>query len=303
MAEPELTDLIVRWTRNGIITADQADDIRADLRALEESGTTRGPSIVAETLGYLGGAIVLAGLGLLLGLLWGDLSSTARLAFCGLVTAVLVGAGAAIPPALGAAGVRLRAVLWLAGVGAWAALLGLLADDGFGWSGDGVLLFASVGAVALGGALWSHSKHVLQQIAVAVAVAFTAGSAVAILPGGDDRLPVLAAWVVGLAWFARSPVRLIGAVIAEVAACFLLGSDWGTPLALVTVLVLTAAATLLRDLPLLATAAVATLIVVPVAIGHWFDGVLAPAVGLVAVGTLLIGAGVVTVRRNNAEES
>ena len=56
-----MSALVDRWVANGIITAEQADKIRADLAASgagAPAGPTRPVSLVAEGLGYLGGVIV-----------------------------------------------------------------------------------------------------------------------------------------------------------------------------------------------------------------------------------------------------
>lgn len=77
-------------------------------------------------------------LGLVVGSLWGQMSVGVRLSLVGVVTVLLLVAGALILALLGATGARLRPVLWLASCAALAALPGLSVSEWSSWSGEGV---------------------------------------------------------------------------------------------------------------------------------------------------------------------
>jgi hypothetical protein len=316
----ELPALLERWVASGIITSEQAERIRADAAARPapaghpapagqpERPAPRGASLVTEAIGYLGGVIVLVGLGLVLGQLWDDLSIGTRLGVAGGATAILLAAGAAVRRGLGAAGHRLRAVLWLAGVAALAGFLGLAGAEAFEWDGELVSLFVGGGCAAVGAALWWWHRHVLQHLATMVSTAAAAASAAALLPDSGN-LPGLAIWGVGSCWVGLAlggwlPWRagtVLGAIASIVGAVTVAGQDWGALLALGTVAGLVVAAVRMRELVLLGVAAVGTLVVLPVVIDRLFPGVLAAAIVLVVVGLLLVLVAVATARRRSRE--
>ena len=106
---------IERWLADAIITAEQATQMRADLpEPAPPAGAHGGPpaptprtsraALVTEALGYLGGVIILVGLGFIVGSLWNDLSVGVRLGLVGVETLLLLVAGALIPARLGATG-------------------------------------------------------------------------------------------------------------------------------------------------------------------------------------------------------
>jgi uncharacterized membrane protein len=82
---PDVSALVDRWVAQQIITAEQAERIRADLAA-SDTRAARPISLVAEGLGYLGGVIVLVGLLLVLGLTWETLAAGGKVAVAAGVT-------------------------------------------------------------------------------------------------------------------------------------------------------------------------------------------------------------------------
>lgn len=314
----DLPALIHRWEAAGIITAEQAERIRADADA-DAAGAGAGGagagqpadrlgvgSLVVEAMAYLGGALVVVALGLVTGWAWADLSTGARLGLVGAVTALLLAAGAAVPRVPAGAGRRLRAVLWLAACVAWFALLMLAADEGFGWRDEeAVALFSGAGAMALAVPLWLVHRNLLQHAAVLAALLIVAGTATAQLPD-PDFLPALAVWSVGagwlvLAWGELIPTRragmILGAVVTIFAAAAMAAEGWMTFLALLTVAALLWVAVVVRDLALLAVASLGTLIVLPAVVDRLAPGVLPAALALLIVGALLIVLAVLTARR------
>lgn len=315
-AGPAPVDPVQRWVELGIITADQAAAIRAD-----QAGRPPAPapfragfghtSLVAEALGYLGGAIILVALGLASGRFWPDLSTGARIALAALVTVGLVAAGLAVPASTGEAPERLRSVLWLLSTGTFGGLMILVAEQVFGWHDEAAALFMACGTAMLAAVLWWRHHHLLQHLAVMVTLVMAAGTSTALLPDSGTS-PVASIWAVGVAWYLlgwggavrpRRETELIGAVVAGVAAAGFAVEPWGSPLAIATVAVMALLAVRLRDLPLLVIAAIATLNILPAMVTHYFPGLLSAAVVLLIVGVLLVAAAVVVIRTRGAERS
>jgi hypothetical protein len=325
-SRPDLDPLLQHWMDAGLISREQAQLMRADLSttpapadlsttpapadlsttpAPAVPATSRGPSLVTEAVGYLGGVIVVAALGLITGQFWPSLPTSARLALAGGITAVLLAAGWAVPAHLGGPGRRLRAVLWVASSLGFAAFLALAAGDGFGWDESAVATFAAGGTAVFAAVLWFLHRHPLQHVVVAGSLLVTAGAATTFVSEGGF-LPGVAVWGVAVIWLVLAwgqivrPRRvgvILGGAVAVFSAMTFAGESWGSVLAVTTVAVLVAAAVLIRDLVLLGVTAVGTLTVLPVVIARFFPGVLAAALVLLIVGLLLLAAAVVTARR------
>ncbi|WP_214403811.1 DUF2157 domain-containing protein, partial [Pseudonocardia lacus] len=102
--------LLRRWVDGGLITAEQAGRIRdaegldgtaprdaAGAPAGEGAPPHRGASLVAEGLGYVGGALVLVAAVLIAGTFWDALGAGGRLALVLVAAGLLLGVGAAAP--------------------------------------------------------------------------------------------------------------------------------------------------------------------------------------------------------------
>ena len=211
----DVSAAIEHWVADGIITAEQATRMRADLAgsltappAASVAGQpptvlhTSRAALVTEALGYLGGVIILVALGLVVGSLWDELSVGVRLALVGVVTVLLLVAGALIPSRMGATGGRLRSVLWVASSAAMAAFLGLGASEWTEWADEKVTMLAALGTALYSAVLWWAHRHLLQHVAVFVALLVGVATGVSLLPDADMLL-WLAVWGVGGAWLAR----------------------------------------------------------------------------------------------------
>jgi hypothetical protein len=310
----DLSTVMERWVADGIITTEQATRMRADLTDSltlapggppGSSSRTSRAGLVTEALGYLGGVIILVALGFIVGSLWGDLSVSVRLALVGVVTVLLLVAGALIPARLGATGARLRSVLWAASSVALAALLGLGASEWTSWADEGVVTLAAWGTALYSGVLWWAHRHPLQHVVVFVSLLAGVGTGVSMLPDAGT-LSGLAVWGIGAAWLALSwggvvPGRqvgtLLGAIGMVVGAASVVHEGWTVVLALATVSVLIGLALIFRDLFLLGVGSLGTLIVLPTIVGRYFPGSMASALVLLGLGVLLVVAAVLTTRR------
>ena len=99
-----LDALLTRWVADGLVSAEQADAIRAAERDVpvvaqpELAGPPApGRSLLVEALGYLGGVVILVAAGLVTARFWNDLSEGGRVTLGALATVLLVGAGLRVP--------------------------------------------------------------------------------------------------------------------------------------------------------------------------------------------------------------
>ncbi|MGA5298407.1 DUF2157 domain-containing protein [Nucisporomicrobium flavum] len=292
--------LIEHWTRAGLMSPEQARRLRADLPA-----PPRRAGLVAEGLGYLGGALVAVAAGLVAGEFWAELGRVGRPVVVGAIALLLAGAGVMVPSSTGSAA-RLRAVLWS---GACGAVLGtvLLADELAGWGAETALVVAAAGALLCAAVFWALSRHPLQHATAFAAGLLLAAAVVGLLPH-PGVLPGLAVWAVGVAWglaawagVVRPPLlgRWFGALAATGGAVAIAGVGWGSALAVATVLALVAAAVTIRDTVLLIVAAAGVLLILPAVVGLWFPGMVSAAMAVLTTGLVLVVAAVLQARRQS----
>lgn len=307
-------NLIDHWQAEGLITRAQADRMRADLERTEPvvpPGPTsaRGPrdarhrtSVVVEALAYLGGVVILVSVGLIGAQYWRALGEVGQIAVVGGAATALLLAGLAIPASRGAAALRLRSVLWVLSTVGAAAFFALFAHLVLDLSDAAVGTVAGSGAAAVAAVLWWRLRVLPQQATFIVTTIFTAGAAAAQLTT-NPHLPGLAVWGTGVMWFLlgtrgqvkpRRPVLALAATAALVGTAMTLPADAGMVLALCTVVAVVVAAVVVRDLLLLAVAAVGALNILPAAVNQWFPGHLAAPLVLLVVGALLVVAAVYT---------
>jgi len=318
-AQDDVSAAIERWLVDAIITAEQADQMRADRsepappdRAhggeLAPLPRTSRPALVTEALGYIGGAIILVAAGMLGGRVWDTMNVDARLALVAAVALLTLVAGALIPARPGASGARLRSVLWFASSASVTVLLGLGAGEWTGWTFRGLATFTALGTALYSAVLWWAHHQPVEHVAVFIALLTGVGTGVSMLTDAG-ALPGLAVWGLGAAWLALSwggliPGRQVGTVLGAFGmvsgSVTMLGQGWGLVLALATVSALIALALAFRDLFLLGVVALGTLIVLPAVTGRYFPGALAPALVLLGLGALLITAAVLMTRARGA---
>lgn len=305
---PDVSALVDRWVAKEIITAEQAERIRADL-AESGTGPARPVSLVAEGLGYLGGVIVVVGLLLVLGLTWETLSPGGKVAVAGGVMLAFAVAGALVPAArLGSTGARLRGVLWLGATIGIAAALGLTADELLDWQPEqATLALASGGAAVASAVAWWLSRHVLQHLSTLAALLPAVWNGTWLVTE-SDLWSNLALWGVGVVWFVlalpgilpRRSGSVLGAVSITIGGLLMLAEDWGSLFALGSAVALVAVAVLRRELAVLGVGSVATLITLPIAVDEYFPGVLPAALSLMGGGLALVAIALLTARRRRS---
>lgn len=312
--ELDLDGLLHRWRAAGLLDADQARAIarferEATIPTELPPPPRRRVPVAAEALGYLGGALAVTGLVIVLSRYWSDLAPGARVAISGATALALLGAGAATretDPALA----RLRGVLWLGSTVA-AVTCAVVLADALGADDERILVLAGgAAATVAGAALWRASRNrPLQQVSCIAGAAVLAGAAADLALSGFAG--GVAVWLVGAAFVALGlwgvttapAVDQAAGAIAVVVGGTVMAGNWeagGLLIGVASVLALLAVAVVPRLAPpatapwaLGAVAAVGFVMVVPGTVGYFSQeaGVLTGiVVWLVGVGTTVLGA-------------
>jgi hypothetical protein len=304
-----LSELIDGWVASGVITPEQAARMAGESRVVVVPRPVRsrpaGPSLAMEALAYLGGVIMLVGALSIVGLYWEDLTTLVRLLLVGATGALLLGAGLLVPPHLGAAARRLRAVTWAGTVVATAGFLGLLAGDALDWDPAWVRVTAAGGAAVTAAVLWRRSNVLLQQVVFFVAAMVTAAMTTLALTDADPW-PGFAAWCVAavwllLAWLDMVPssrwARPLAAAATIVAAMTTFSSDPGMVLGLLTAVAVVGLAVQRHDLAMVAVGALGLLQMLPIVLTEWFPDTVAAPFVLFGVGAVVLALAVWTATR------
>jgi hypothetical protein len=306
------------WVAHGLIDARQAARIHRfehpsePVAAAPPADYPEGQrGLAVEAIAYAGGAIALAGLSLLVGLSWRDLTLGARLALPGAATLALlavglfVGAGNPGAPPLR----RLRAAAWLAATGTCAAFLGVLGAQALDLEPRRTWLLVWMGTAALAAALYVANRSLVQHLALLVA--FTGvGGAVGGQAGWDQPTMVgLGVTVAGLLWLGAGERRLLlppgvsryGAAIALVTGAMLMTQAvLGIVLAVAVLGLLFVLGVRTSSIGLLVIAALGTLQVVPEATSSFVpdrsERVFVP-LSLLGTGAVFVVAALVVMRR------
>ena len=317
----DVTTAVENWEADGLISAEQAQQMLADLRVTTAAPSAQPvsapkghiPSLVIEALGYLGGAIVVVALGLFVSYFWTGISTVAQLCVIAAIFVILLAAGAAVPQRLGGPAIRLRSVLWLVATVAWAILIGFAADNFFNLHDEPMAATAAWSTIPLAAGLWYLHREPLQHIGFFFTLAIATGVSAYLLSNPDPESsfevwPGVAVWVVSLTWFALAwidrirPAELgiaIGAIGATFAAMMSVENPALAVMGVVMLAGFVVGAVARRDFVLLAIAALATLQLLPSVMLTYFTGILFAALVLLVVGLTLVGAAIYIARRRH----
>lgn len=215
-----------RWTEDGLISAEQAGAIRA-ADATGAVITARNRVLITEVLGSVGAIAASAAAVVGTAVLWPNLTSAPRSLIPGLGTALLLGAGSAVPRGGDRSTWRLGALLWLLAAGALAATVAIFSTDVLALAGQNVALLTGAAPLVLSAGLLTRfpSPH-LMLAAIGAATCMTVGVVLQYDSAGAGHvgaaLVCLGAATVLLGWSDLLPERtaavLAGAVVALVGA-------------------------------------------------------------------------------------
>ena len=297
---------------DGTLTQDQADRVLERVR-IRPATRTRGPLV--EFAGYLGGALLLGGVSLVVVPTWDDLPFAVRLALATLVTVLLaVGAMVVGRPfrreGLPAAHARLASTLAALAAGGAATVAAVLSPD------DHEFLAGSLAALAV----TLVAYPLLRGAPLLVATGLSSVSVVSAILDEFD-VDAQGSWatayaVLGAVWLGLGFAKFVdergtaglfggalGLIAGEVAAAD--GTDrvalYGLALAVVFIAAGFAGYLATRSWPWLVPAVLSALIVPATALSNVLDSGLAAGATLAAVGALiLVGGGATMLRRRPA---
>lgn len=209
----DLPERLDRWTDAGLLTAEQAGAItrferersaghEADAAAaLEADGRPDRQTLGVEAVGYVGAALALGAIGVLLSEVWSQLVVAGRLSLVALLTVLLAAGGLALrgddrPPLQ-----RLTSVLFcgaVVGVG-WCA--GVVGADVLDLRDENVALMVGIAAAAAAAPAYVTRRRALPQLTLLAAIVVTIGALFFRFPlPPDPGWGGLVFWAVGIAW-------------------------------------------------------------------------------------------------------
>lgn len=312
-----LTEAVER----GIITGAQARAI-ADLCPDSEAPSTDVPStgapsnaggvgrlrpLLAEALGYLGGALAFLAGAILIERLWGDLASWGRVGLIGVTGAGLMGAGAGVRGDDGPLD-RLRGFLWMLATVAVAGTAAVAMVEYTGLGERSVTLLAALVAAAVGLGLWRVREAGLQQATVFVAVLVSVTTAIDLVDASWTEAAGAAVWAVGVAWASAAWAGLLGprragvllGAVAALAGPMTAPDDrflWVLVLGLATAGLLIALSVVAADTVLLGLGILGVFVFVPRVVFAYFGDALGAALSLLITGAVLVVAALSVARR------
>lgn len=155
------------WASVGLITADQSDAIFA----AEHESAPAPPRVplATEAVGYVGSALVLTAIGMIVGNNWDSLPAVAHIAVLAIPTAAVIAAGAIVLRSSDAAMQRLGSVLWALSVAGAAAttvvaVMEIVGDNDAPDRGMPLMVGSVAAAVAV--VEWVRHRDFLQQAAL-----------------------------------------------------------------------------------------------------------------------------------------
>jgi hypothetical protein len=279
------------WVRRRLITRAEADAIAAFEAGPVERRPRTGTGPLTEALAYLGAALAVAAAGVLLGQVWDDLPTAARIAVPGTLWLALFVAGGRLWEARQPALARLARVLWILSPVALAWCMGVVAMDGLGLRERWPILWIGAAVTAYAGVLYALRPTILHQAVVVVGLSILAGglfvSAAAI---------GTAIWCIGFAWILMGwRDLLVGRdatlTIGTVAALFgvtMIPAPAGLWIGLATSAALIGVSVALRQGPMLGLGGIGLFVSTTLTIQHYVQGTTGVAIGLLVAGIAML---------------
>jgi hypothetical protein len=294
----ELDASLQLWRAEGLLTPEQAEAIAA-YEAVHGEGHAPRRTLFAEAIGYVGAALAVGAVGMIVSNIWQELTTGPRLTLVGLLVVLLGGAALALHRAERAPLQRLATLLFTSAVVGVGWFTAIVATEVATLEGAEVGL--AVGGVAFVASLPVHlfRPRALHQLTVLVAALVVAVSTLSLAPMPVDPLWYgLTVSAIGAAWFALAAggwllPRVLAEVSGSVLAVFALqatGGDelWPLLLAITLAGALIALAIASDRMHHLVVGAIGLFVIVPQLVLRLFGDTLgAPAV-LLIIGLLLV---------------
>jgi hypothetical protein len=284
------------------LTQDQADRVLDRVRA-QPATRTRGPLV--EFAGYLGGALLLGGVSLVVVPTWDDLPFGARLALAALVT-VLLAIGAVVVgrpfrrDGLPAASARLASTLAALTAGGAATVAAVVSPD------DHEFLAGSLAALAVTVVAYPLLRGAPLLVATGVASVSVVGAVLEELDVGAQASWATAFAVLGAVWLGLGVLKVVdergtaglfggvlGLIAGEIAAVDTTDrvALYGLALAVVFIAAGFGGYLATRSWPLLVPAVLTALVVPATALSNVLESGLAAGATVAAIGALILAGG------------
>jgi hypothetical protein len=287
----QITRQLDTWVSRRLITRAEADAIAAfEAHPERERARSRmGP--LTEALAYLGGALAIAAAGVLVGQVWEDLPTAARVAVPGAIWVTMFAVGWWLRDARHAALGRLGRVLWFLSPAPLAWCVIVVTMDGFGLRERWPLLWSGAAVSAYAAALYALRPAILHQLAVVVGLAMLAGGLFA-----SSQAVGVTIWTIGVAWIllgwrdllvGRDAALTIGAV-AALFGVTMVHAPAGLWMGLATSAALIGVSVALRHSPMLALGGVGLFASTIGTIQHYVRGTTGVAIGLLVAGVVML---------------
>ena len=286
---------IERWVEVGLIDSNQAAAIvEFEAARAEPPGAGRG----MEALAYLGSALILIALGLLLKEFWDEVAAWGRFFLALAMTLILLAAGSVLGRNRHPAAQRAKSFAWFLAVGSGVltAITGI--GDWANLASEDAALVASATALALGAALWVRSRTSLQLVATGIASAATVAAVVAKFDVSPNYRFGVGFFALGVAWLALTwrrilePVRTGYAVAAILILLIAFPESTNMPWPLLGVgagLGLVTASVQLDQAVLLGIGVAGLFVYIPMTVFELFGDSLGVPVALLITGLVLLG--------------
>ena len=300
----DLDDSLERWQEAGLISVEQTEAITR----FETAARPHRSSLIAEVLGYLGGALAIVALWVFIAEYWNDLESWAQLALIGILTLAFLAAGAWARTSPSEAVGRLASFLWFLAVAGVAGWFGVLSTGTLDVSEEAVALWVTIPTFVVALVLWLPFRKLLQVVALVGAthavvlsalaqvkptpfdwfglVIWSIGTACVLLAWGDVLVPKGTSYGLGIVAILLGP-SMAGAGLDQA---------WPLWLGLLTAAALLVASISLREIVLLVGGAGAVFVFLPQLIFSYFRDTLGVPVALFLSGVLLIAAALLVAR-------
>lgn len=310
-SEPRLAGTLREAVARGIITEQQArriTDIEAEAPespTVHEAGWVR--PLVAEAVGYVGGALALLATAILVQRFWADLPAWGRVALLAATAAGLLTAGVLVRVRVGPLD-RLRGFLWLlsaVGVGG-AVAVGL--SEYTALRESELMLVVGVLVACYGLVLWMVRRASLQQLVVFAAALTAVAAGIGVAEPSWVDVTGLVVWMIGTVWASAAWAGLIrprrtGLLVGAAAA--VLGPmtvpddryGWILVIGLVTAGLLIAVSVPAHETVLLALGIVGVVAYVPRMVFQYFGDTLGAPISLLITGVVLVAVALTVARR------
>lgn len=298
-----MRDLATRledWRDHGLLSQQQVEAIVA-FESQHEGMPAPRRTVFAEAVGYVGAALAVGAVGMIVADVWGELTTTPRLVLVGLLTVLLGGSGLGLRQATRVPLQRLASVLLTSAVVGVSWFAVIVAGEVATLRGGELALAGGGAALVAALPLYLVRRRALHQLTLLVAVvvvAMAALSSAAIRP--DPMWFAVVALGIGAAWFLlaaggwlepRTLGEVAGAVVVLLASQASAVGRWPWLLIAVGVVVaggLVALAVLHDRMHHLVVGSIALFVLVPRLVFELFGDAIGAPAALLVIGLLLV---------------